>query len=338
MGSFRPIDSHSGDAGTSKFSCVKKLQNPPVWKESCWASTAAQFLTGPVKQVKRRNNMAKHQDRNLVHWLWIFLAKSCFSGQQKTPSFKVITLIFQEVWVGRMDEEISSTDTPTDSSDVESGGSSTFSSGGETNASALKISFVLVAQCVLGVLGVFSNATVVLVFATHKKYRRKIPNMFIINQVSFSTFFWFSVETFFKLVLTLAKDNIQRKEQQLSRPFSRVTTTHNTVVLAQFPCLQLTLQCSGLFWSEVVNSILCVNTNNLYKFLFCLSLIFLQSSVDFLCSLMLCVTSLTVVNAGKLHSSGWLGEVECKLWNNKFFLWGPLISSTWNLVFLTFER
>ncbi len=42
----------------------------------------------------------------------------------------------------------------------------------------------LIVQSVIGTVGVFSNATVVIVFASHKKYRRKIPNMFIINQVS----------------------------------------------------------------------------------------------------------------------------------------------------------
>ncbi len=41
-------------------------------------------------------------------------------------------------------------------------------------------------QVVLGVLGILSNATVIVVFASHKKYRKKIPNIFIINQVSVS--------------------------------------------------------------------------------------------------------------------------------------------------------
>ncbi len=51
-------------------------------------------------------------------------------------------------------------------------------------------SSVVILQITLGVLGILSNSTVVAVFATHKKYRKKIPNIFIINQVSVFFFFW----------------------------------------------------------------------------------------------------------------------------------------------------
>ena len=33
-------------------------------------------------------------------------------------------------------------------------------------------------------VGIIANLTVVVVFLNHKKFRRKIPNVFIINQVS----------------------------------------------------------------------------------------------------------------------------------------------------------
>ena len=38
-------------------------------------------------------------------------------------------------------------------------------------------------QNVIACVGIITNSTVILVFINHKKLRRKIPNMFIINQV-----------------------------------------------------------------------------------------------------------------------------------------------------------
>ncbi len=64
----------------------------------------------------------------------------------------------------------------------------------------------------------------------------------------------------------------------------------------------------------------------------------LQSASDFVCAIFLLLTSFTVVDGGKTNSTGWLGKLECSLWNTKAFLWGALLSSTWNLVFLTIER
>ncbi len=43
---------------------------------------------------------------------------------------------------------------------------------------------VVIIQCVVAGVGIISNATVITVFANHKKFRRKIPNKYIINQVS----------------------------------------------------------------------------------------------------------------------------------------------------------
>lgn len=39
-------------------------------------------------------------------------------------------------------------------------------------------------QTGLGALGMVSNATIILALGTHRNLRRKVPNMFIINQVS----------------------------------------------------------------------------------------------------------------------------------------------------------
>ncbi len=46
-----------------------------------------------------------------------------------------------------------------------------------------KINVVLVLHSFLGVCGIVSNAIVVIVLASNKKLRRKIPIKFIINQV-----------------------------------------------------------------------------------------------------------------------------------------------------------
>ena len=42
---------------------------------------------------------------------------------------------------------------------------------------------ILVIQTVTASLGIVTNLTVIVVFLNHKKLRRKIPNIFIINQV-----------------------------------------------------------------------------------------------------------------------------------------------------------
>ena len=42
---------------------------------------------------------------------------------------------------------------------------------------------ILVIQITIASVGIVSNLTVIVVFLNHKKFRRKIPNIFIINQV-----------------------------------------------------------------------------------------------------------------------------------------------------------
>ena len=67
-------------------------------------------------------------------------------------------------------------------------------------------------------------------------------------------------------------------------------------------------------------------------------LFFFQSSIDFVVSLFLLLTSLFMRNAEKLHSDGWLAELQCKMWNSRIFLFAPMFSSTYNLVCFTIER
>ena len=46
---------------------------------------------------------------------------------------------------------------------------------------------IFIFQIIISSVGIFANGTVVLAFLNHKKFRQKIPNKFIINQV-FVTF------------------------------------------------------------------------------------------------------------------------------------------------------
>ena len=45
---------------------------------------------------------------------------------------------------------------------------------------------MMLLQCIIASVGIVANLTVVIVFLNHKQLRRKIPNRFIINQVSIS--------------------------------------------------------------------------------------------------------------------------------------------------------
>ena len=45
------------------------------------------------------------------------------------------------------------------------------------------IDIMVILQNLIASVGIVANCTVVVVFLNHKKFRRKIPNLFIINQV-----------------------------------------------------------------------------------------------------------------------------------------------------------
>ena len=47
-----------------------------------------------------------------------------------------------------------------------------------------KFDVMMLLQCIIASVGIVANLTVVIVFLNHKQLRRKIPNRFIINQVS----------------------------------------------------------------------------------------------------------------------------------------------------------
>ena len=46
------------------------------------------------------------------------------------------------------------------------------------------VEIMMIFKSVIASVGIIANLTVVVVFGSHKKLRRKIPNIFIINQVS----------------------------------------------------------------------------------------------------------------------------------------------------------
>ena len=63
-----------------------------------------------------------------------------------------------------------------------------------------------------------------------------------------------------------------------------------------------------------------------------------QSSLDLIVSMTLLSSILTVGDPYAVHGTGILTELECLVWNTRILLWGFFVSSTWNLVALTFER
>ena len=63
-----------------------------------------------------------------------------------------------------------------------------------------------------------------------------------------------------------------------------------------------------------------------------------QSFLDFAVSLMLLLSTLTIKDRYKVHSTGIAAWIECRIWNSNLFLWAFLFSSTWNIVVLTIER
>ena len=63
-----------------------------------------------------------------------------------------------------------------------------------------------------------------------------------------------------------------------------------------------------------------------------------QSLLDFTCSLVLLLSTTTITDFNKAHNPGFLGWIECYLWNSEFLSFGLFLSSTWNIVVLTVER
>ena len=54
--------------------------------------------------------------------------------------------------------------------------------------SSENVDIMMIFSIAIASVGIISNLVVVVVFLNHQKLRRKIPNMFIINQVSKSRF------------------------------------------------------------------------------------------------------------------------------------------------------
>ena len=53
----------------------------------------------------------------------------------------------------------------------------------DTSVNSIDVYLVLIIHSSVACVGIVSNLTVIVVFLNHKKFRRKIPNIFIINQV-----------------------------------------------------------------------------------------------------------------------------------------------------------
>ena len=49
------------------------------------------------------------------------------------------------------------------------------------------VDIMMVVRLIMSSVGIIGNFTVIIVFLSHRKFRKKIPNIFIINQVSDST-------------------------------------------------------------------------------------------------------------------------------------------------------
>ena len=60
---------------------------------------------------------------------------------------------------------------------------------------------IRIIQSLVASVGIVSNLTVIVVFLDHKKLRRKIPNIFIINQVGMDEkiFNWWLIELYLKI-------------------------------------------------------------------------------------------------------------------------------------------
>ena len=58
---------------------------------------------------------------------------------------------------------------------------------GNSSSGNNKAQSILIAQSAIASVGIMANLTVIVVFLNHKKLRRKIPNIFIINQVRKTT-------------------------------------------------------------------------------------------------------------------------------------------------------
>ena len=53
------------------------------------------------------------------------------------------------------------------------------------NETSYKFDAMIILQMLIASVGIIANFTVVFAFLNHKQLRRKIPNMFIINQVCY---------------------------------------------------------------------------------------------------------------------------------------------------------
>ena len=81
------------------------------------------------------------------------------------------------------------------------------------------------------------------------------------------------------------------------------------------------------------------NFSPCFSAVFCFRCFFFlfQSAIDIMCSLIMMLTALTMTDVNAA-AEGVRGELQCRWWNSRLFLWGFLVSSTYNLVCMTVER
>ena len=59
------------------------------------------------------------------------------------------------------------------------------SADANVNETSKSVDVMMVIKFILSFIGIIGNLTVLIVFLNHRKFRKKIPNIYIINQVSF---------------------------------------------------------------------------------------------------------------------------------------------------------
>ena len=84
---------------------------------------------------------------------------------------------------------------------------------------------IYVSQNVIALLGMVTNLVVVIVFLNHKEFRQKIPNIFIIHQVSKRCVFF--VDTSFSQVESLTKTftYLSKRKEGITHQFNQCSVT-----------------------------------------------------------------------------------------------------------------
>ena len=63
-----------------------------------------------------------------------------------------------------------------------------------------------------------------------------------------------------------------------------------------------------------------------------------QSCIDAAASVVLLSSTLTIKDPYQVRNTGFLGSLECRLWNTQFLMWSLFIASTYHMIIMTVER